>query len=154
MNVFLGIDTSCYTTSLCLVDSSYHVAADERLILSVKKGSRGLSQSNMVYQHMRNLPVLFERLVPYLANARICAIGVTDKPRRREDSYMPAFLAGLGYGRSLAAVLHVIRKIICWRLCAIQAVCRNMIFMACICPAVRQICSRLCRMPKDWKLHA
>lgn len=107
MNLFLGIDTSCYTTSVCLVDSSYHVVADERIILSVKQGSRGLSQSNMVYQHMRNLPVLFERLVPYLANARICAIGVTDKPRRREDSYMPAFLAGLGYGRSLAAVLHV-----------------------------------------------
>lgn len=107
MNLFLGIDTSCYTTSLCLVDSSYHVVADERLILSVKQGGRGLSQSNMVYQHMRNLPVLFERLVPYLAHARICAIGVTNKPRRREDSYMPAFLAGLGYGRSLAAVLHI-----------------------------------------------
>ena len=107
MNLFLGIDTSCYTTSLCLVDSSYHVVADERIILSVKSGERGLSQSNMVYQHMRNLPVLFERLVPYLANSRICAIGVTNKPRRREDSYMPAFLAGLGYARSLAAVLHI-----------------------------------------------
>lgn len=107
MNLFLGIDTSCYTTSLCLVDSSYHVVADERIILSVKSGERGLSQSNMVYQHMRNLPVLFERLVPYLANSRICAIGVTNKPRRREDSYMPAFLAGFGYARSLAAVLHI-----------------------------------------------
>ena len=52
MNLFLGIDTSCYTTSLCLVDSSYHVVADERIILSVKSGERGLSQSNMVYQHM------------------------------------------------------------------------------------------------------
>ena len=62
MDVFLGIDTSCYTTSLCLVDAAYDVVADERIILSVAKGGRGLSQSNMVYQHTRNLPVLFERL--------------------------------------------------------------------------------------------
>lgn len=49
MDVFLGIDTSCYTTSLCLVDDAYEVVADERIILSVAKGGRGLSQSNMVY---------------------------------------------------------------------------------------------------------
>lgn len=107
MDVFLGIDTSCYTTSLCLVNKKFEVVADERIILSVKKGGRGLSQSNMVYQHTRNLPVLFERLEKVLLSCTICGIGVTDKPRRREDSYMPAFLAGLGYGRALAAVLHV-----------------------------------------------
>ena len=107
MDVFLGIDTSCYTTSLCLVDAAYDVVADERIILSVAKGGRGLSQSNMVYQHTRNLPVLFERLAGVLASAHIRAIAVTDQPRRRDDSYMPAFLAGLGYGRALAAVLGV-----------------------------------------------
>ena len=107
MDVFLGIDTSCYTTSLCLVDSQYDVVADERIILSVAKGGRGLSQSNMVYQHTRNLPVLFERLTGILEKARIRAVAVTDQPRRRDDSYMPAFLAGLGYARALAAVLHV-----------------------------------------------
>ena len=107
MDAFLGIDTSCYTTSLCVVDSHFDVVADERIILTVPQGGRGLSQSNMVYQHMRNLPVLFERLAPQLESCVIRAVGVTDKPRRREDSYMPAFLAGLGYGRSLAAVLRV-----------------------------------------------
>ena len=107
MDVFLGIDTSCYTTSLCLVDAAYDDIADERIILSVAKGGRGLSQSNMVYQHTRNLPVLFERLAGVLASAHIRAIAVTDQPRRRGDSYMPAFLAGLGYGRALAAVLGV-----------------------------------------------
>ena len=45
MDVFLGIDTSCYTTSLCLVDAAYDVVADERIILSVAKGGRGLSIS-------------------------------------------------------------------------------------------------------------
>lgn len=107
MDVFLGIDTSCYTTSLCLVDDAYEVVADERIILSVAKGGRGLSQSNMVYQHTRNLPVLFERLAGILSRAHIRAIAVTDQPRRRDDSYMPAFLAGLGYARALAAVLGV-----------------------------------------------
>ena len=108
MDVFLGIDTSCYTTSICLVDDDYKVIADERRILEVPQGGRGLSQSNMVYQHTRNLPMLFEKLAPILhENLTIRAIGVTDKPRRRDDSYMPAFLAGLGYGRSLAAVLGV-----------------------------------------------
>lgn len=97
MDVFLGIDTSCYTTSICLVDGDYKVIADERRILEVPQGGRGLSQSNMVYQHTRNLPMLFEKLAPILhENPTIRAIGVTDKPRRRDDSYMPAFLAGLG----------------------------------------------------------
>lgn len=59
---YLGIDTSCYTTSVCLVDGTGAVIGDERIILSVPKGGRGLSQSNMVYQHTRNLPVLMERL--------------------------------------------------------------------------------------------
>ena len=47
MDTYLGIDTSCYTTSLCLVDETYDIAADERIILTVPKGGRGLSQSNI-----------------------------------------------------------------------------------------------------------
>ena len=107
MDTYLGIDTSCYTTSLCLVDETYDIAADERIILTVPKGGRGLSQSNMVYQHTRNLPVLFERAAAVLKDRKIRAVAVTDQPRRRDDSYMPAFLAGLGYARALSAVLQV-----------------------------------------------
>lgn len=107
MDVFLGIDTSCYTTSICYTDSQFHILADERKILDVPQGSRGLSQSNMIYQHIRNLPLLFETAAPLLAGHIVRAIAVTDRPRRRTDSYMPAFLAGLGYGRTLAAVLQV-----------------------------------------------
>lgn len=108
MNVFLGIDTSCYTTSLCLVDEDYQIVGEAREILKVPQGGRGLSQSNMVFQHTRNLPVLFERLAPQLRqDNHIAAIAITDKPRRRDDSYMPAFLAGSGYGHSLAAILGV-----------------------------------------------
>ena len=107
MNLYLGIDTSCYTTSVCLLGDDGRVVQDERRILTVPSGGRGLSQSHMVYQHTRNLPELMERLRPALKGNRIGAIGVTDQPRRREDSYMPAFLAGLGCARSLAAMLQV-----------------------------------------------
>lgn len=107
MDAFLGIDTSCYTTSICLADASFRVLADARRILDVRAGERGLSQSVMVYQHMRNLPVLFEEIGQDWKKYTIRAAAVTDAPRRREDSYMPAFLAGLGYGRSLAALLQV-----------------------------------------------
>lgn len=107
MDVYVGIDTSCYTTSLCVVDGQFHILADERRILTVKEGSRGLSQSNMVYQHTRNLPELFAAIGSAWADYTVKAIAVTDAPRRREDSYMPAFLAGLGYGQSLAALLQV-----------------------------------------------
>ena len=107
MKVYLGIDTSCYTTSLCLLDEQAAVLADERRILTVPEGKRGLSQSEMVYQHVRNLPELTEKIASYVAGNTVCAVAVTDKPRRRDDSYMPAFLSGLGCARSLAAMLNV-----------------------------------------------
>lgn len=107
MKAFIGIDTSCYTTSLCLVDAKFRVLADVRKVLQVPVGKRGLSQSNMVYQHTRNLPELFERLRPLFKQYPVAGIGVTNQPRRNEHSYMPAFLAGLGYGRSLSALLGI-----------------------------------------------
>ena len=93
---------------MAIVDGDFHVLADERHILEVPQGKRGLSQSNMVYDHTRNLPELWEQAMSALpSDAVIKAVGVTSRPRRRADSYMPAFLAGLGCARSLAAALRV-----------------------------------------------
>lgn len=92
MSKFLGIDTSCYTTSLAAYDSEKGLICEERIILKVKMGGRGLSQSNMVYQHVRNLPVLMQRISPSLGDVSV--IGVSSFPRRRADSFMPAFLVG------------------------------------------------------------
>jgi N6-L-threonylcarbamoyladenine synthase len=103
---FLGIDTSCYTTSLCLLKSTGELLADARQILKVPEGNCGLQQSVMVYQHTRNLPELMAAVFTH-KDFKICGIGVSAKPRPREDSYMPAFLAGLGLARSLQAVLKV-----------------------------------------------
>lgn len=101
----LGLDTSCYTTSAALMDRQGNLLGDQRRLLTVKPGRRGLAQSEMVYQHTRNLPDLLEALE--LDGRRIAAIGVSAKPRPREDSYMPAFLVGLGMARSLGKVLGV-----------------------------------------------
>lgn len=105
MSRFLGIDTSCYTTSAAVYDSSGKLAGEERIVLSVKEGNRGLSQSQMVFQHTKNLPVILQKLSPLLQDIK--GIGVSSFPRRRADSYMPAFLVGRGTAFSLSALLHV-----------------------------------------------
>lgn len=102
---FLGIDTSCYTTSATVYDSSGKILGEERIVLSVKQGSRGLSQSNMVFQHTKNLPPILQKLSPLLQD--IDGIGVSSFPRRRADSYMPAFLVGKGAAYNLSYALHV-----------------------------------------------
>lgn len=103
--VVVGLDTSCYTTSVALMDLTGSLVADERRLLTVKPGHRGLAQSEMVFQHTRNLPDLVEQLD--LTGLTVRAIGVSAKPRPREDSYMPAFLTGLGMARSLGKLLGV-----------------------------------------------
>lgn len=103
--VVLGLDTSCYTTSAALMDREGKLLADQRRLLVVKPGRRGLAQSEMVFQHTRNLPDLLEALD--LSGVQVKAIGVSAKPRPREGSYMPAFLVGLGMARSLGKLLDV-----------------------------------------------
>jgi len=104
--VYLGIDTSCYTTSLFCMDRQGKRVAEARCILKVKPGGCGLQQSEMLYQHTRNLPKLMEKVAEE-HDFTLLGIGVSAKPRPREDSYMPAFLAGLGFARSLAALYHI-----------------------------------------------
>lgn len=107
MKYYVGIDTSCYTTSVAILDEDGNQIADNRRILTVKEGKRGLAQSEMVFQHMRNLPELWEGAVGEVAGEQIARIGVSTMPRRQEGSYMPAFLSGHGYARVLGATLRV-----------------------------------------------
>ncbi|MBO5244889.1 MAG: O-sialoglycoprotein endopeptidase [Selenomonadales bacterium] len=107
MRYYVGIDTSCYTTSVAILDEKGECVADNRRILSVKEGKRGLQQSEMVFQHMRNLPELWEGALDGIDGGKIAGIGVSTMPRRAEGSYMPAFLAGHGYARVLSSALDV-----------------------------------------------
>lgn len=65
-----------------------------------------MQQSEMLYQHIRNLPDLMEATAQG-RNFSLLGIGVSARPRPRKDSYMPVFLAGLGFARSLAALYHI-----------------------------------------------
>lgn len=103
MSYSLGIDTSCYTTSVAILDDQGKLVADCRRILKVKIGSRGLQQSEMVFQHTRNLPELFSEACSKIAKPiEFKAICVSAFPRPLPDSYMPAFLVGEGYAKVLS----------------------------------------------------
>lgn len=99
----LGFDSSNYTASVAWTDGN--TDRSERQILSVKEGERGIRQSDGVFEHMKLLPELFEKLdVPM---GGITAIGASTRPRTVEGSYMPVFLAGYGYARVAAKTLGV-----------------------------------------------
>ena len=102
MSKFLGIDTSCYTTSVAVFDEEQGIVAEERIVLRVKTGNRGLSQSEMVFQHTKNLPVILKKIESCLQD--IHGVGVSVSPRRRADSYMPAFLVGKGFAQAISSV--------------------------------------------------
>ena len=103
--MFLGIDTSCYTTSVAIVSENGEIVADRRILLSVGEGKRGLRQSEAVFQHVKNLPVLISDVREFLPYVK--AVAVSAKPRNLEDSYMPVFVAGKGFAETVAASLDV-----------------------------------------------
>lgn len=96
----LGVDTSNYCTSLCLVDDGGNRLAEERRWLDVPQGERGLQQSRAVFQHVRRLPELFLRLP--LDQVRVAAVAVSTAPRPQTGSYMPVFEVGTSWAKSLA----------------------------------------------------
>lgn len=103
MKAILALDTSCYTTSVCLAGLDGTLIAQARRLLTVKEGARGLRQSEMVFQHVENLP----GLIAELPTAAIAGIAASVKPRPCEGSYMPAFTVGASFGRSMASLWEV-----------------------------------------------
>jgi N6-L-threonylcarbamoyladenine synthase len=103
----LGIDTSNYRTSLAAVDADGNIAANCRKLLAVRKGERGLRQSEALFQHVENLPVLAGDLFRNIDSDDVACISISTRPRPLEGSYMPVFNAGASLGRSLAAALKV-----------------------------------------------
>jgi N6-L-threonylcarbamoyladenine synthase len=100
---YLGIDTSNYTTSAALYAPSGDVRSSRRL-LPVKEGQMGLRQSDAVFHHTAALPEILGAL-PDLRDA--AAVGVSDRPRDAEGSYMPCFLAGVSAAAAAAKALGV-----------------------------------------------
>ncbi len=109
MPLFLGIDTSNYTTSVALYDSDKNIDISKKQLLPVKKGELGIRQSDAVFHHTQQLPTLFDSLFNGMENIKdkIAAIGVSKKPRPVDGSYMPCFTVGRGYARVLSKILDV-----------------------------------------------
>ena len=95
----LGVDTSNYTTSLSLVRGG-KVVKNLKKSVYVEEGERGVRQSDALFCHVKNLPVLTEELGPI---DDLEAVGYSARPRDAEGSYMPCFLAGELLARALAA---------------------------------------------------
>lgn len=104
--LFLGIDTSNYKTSaglFCPEEGTWRACGR---LLDVPPGALGLRQSEALFQHIRQLPLQVEEACR-AAGGRIAAIGVSARPRDREDSYMPCFLAGVSAARCMGAAMGV-----------------------------------------------
>ena len=100
---YIGIDTSNYTTSVAVADAEGRVIANLKAPLPVKAGERGLRQSDAVFAHVKNLPLLTEQLQEILHAYRPVAVCYSATPRDAADSYMPCFLAGRVAASALAA---------------------------------------------------
>ena len=104
----LGIDTSNYKTSVALVDEDSNILVNIQQFLDVKKGERGLRQSDAFFQHNTRLPELVNSvLVNEEYRKNISCVSVSTRPRPVEGSYMPCFLAGEGYAKVIAQSLNV-----------------------------------------------
>lgn len=108
MKLFLGIDTSAYTTSLCVVDADGQVVGDVREVLTVPLGKQGLRQSEAVFQHIQNLPRLAGRIREQVGkHGVVAAIAATIAPRPQPGSYMPVFVPGSSFGEAYAHMAGV-----------------------------------------------
>lgn len=102
---FLGIDTSNYTTSAALVGEDGALIANLKIPLSVEAGERGLRQSEALFLHTKNLPELMTRVHDTVLERclEVLAVGVSSRPRNKDGSYMPCFLAGLSAASAASA---------------------------------------------------
>lgn len=107
MKAILGLDTSCYTTSVAAVALDGQVLASVRRLLVVKQGGRGLRQSEGVFQHTQNLPQLVKQLKEQLPDLEPVAISASFTPRDVEGSYMPVFTVGSGAAEQLSALMNL-----------------------------------------------
>ena len=106
--MILGIDTSCYTTSMVAITlEGETIVFEENTLLKVKQGEKGLRQSDGFFQHSHQLTQTYERLVNVISPNHFKAISVSTKPRSVEGSYMPVFSAGYQFAKNLSLTLSL-----------------------------------------------
>lgn len=104
MSGFLGFDTSNYTTSVAIYNNG-DVVQNKRL-LPVKEGERGIRQSDAVFHHTKAYAELLNCVLASFSG-EIKAVGASVTPTTQEGSYMPCFLVGENAARTVASALNV-----------------------------------------------
>lgn len=110
MNKFyFGFDTSNYTTSFAVCGNDGRILLNSKKMLEVRKGERGLRQSDAVFQHTVNAEFVSEQIKSFLNDneGEVAAIGCSVRPRDIDGSYMPCFLVGRGVAENVASSLKV-----------------------------------------------
>ncbi len=102
MGIFVGFDSSNYTTSVALFNDESNEMISQKKLLPVENGEKGLMQSKALFEHIRQFPSLVETAFSSFSNQKIVAVGVSSKPRNIENSYMPVFLAGVNCATAVA----------------------------------------------------
>ncbi len=108
----LGLDTSNYATSIAVYNTEENcIIYSDKRFLPVKKGERGLRQSDAVFHHTVALPDMLCNMQEFIAKkyseSRFGAVGVSCKPRPLQGSYMPCFLTGVNAARYFAAGANI-----------------------------------------------
>lgn len=106
--LFLGLDTSAYTSALALVDQAEQLVWEKRVILPVQEGALGLRQSEAVFAHLQNLPRLWEEGAFELGRASLAAVAASTRPRAVDGSYMPVFKVSEAFGIFIAQTLGLL----------------------------------------------
>lgn len=107
--LILGIDTSNYTTSAAFCTLDGDVVLNLKKLLPVAEGERGLRQSDALFAHTKNLPVIMDGVKEFLdrncPEREIVAVGYSKTPRDVEGSYMPCFLSGVAVASAVSATI-------------------------------------------------
>ena len=106
MSKYLGIDTSNYTTSAAIFDCDKYIFFQNKKLLPVKSGEKGLRQSDAVFHHTVQIPKIITELFSE-HRCEVSAVGVSNAPMSRKGSYMPCFLAGISVAKSVSEILNV-----------------------------------------------
>ncbi|MCM1544634.1 MAG: peptidase M22 [Ruminococcus sp.] len=103
---YIGFDTSNYTTSVAAYFPDEGVVVQKKKLLPVKKGEKGLRQSDAVFHHTVQLHELCKELFSE-RKIDVDAICASSVPRLAEGSYMPCFLVGGNTASCLSSAMDV-----------------------------------------------
>ena len=103
---YIGFDTSNYTTSVAAFFPQEGRVIQNKLLLPVKKGEKGLRQSDAVFHHTVQLGPVFQKLSEH-EKFTVDGVCASVRPCLREDSYMPCFLAGSSTAEVMSRALNV-----------------------------------------------